>query len=149
MDIRHCPLINIMVTCTEGLYFLGAIDCLRNNEDLEFQYQNLIHVFEEIGSIVQFVIILVVLCRVVTMLVETPYKHIYWSLVCMSWIKQIVTNARDRQMFIVITTFTLGQVRQSRCLEQRKCWKVTPSVKMPNTQSLSYLQFSHWLNMGL
>ena len=35
-DIRNCPLINIIITCTEGPFFLKAVDCSRHRKDADF-----------------------------------------------------------------------------------------------------------------
>ncbi|KAH9315128.1 hypothetical protein KI387_023755 [Taxus chinensis] len=48
-DIRHCPLINIIVSCKDGPYFLRAIDCSGKQKDVEFQFQILKDVIEEVG----------------------------------------------------------------------------------------------------
>ncbi|KAH9292010.1 hypothetical protein KI387_042802, partial [Taxus chinensis] len=56
-NIRHHPLINIMVTCTEGPYFLKAIDCSGHVKDADFQFQILRDAIEEVGleNVVQVV----------------------------------------------------------------------------------------------
>jgi hypothetical protein len=38
-DISHRPLINIMVTCTEGPYFLKVVDCSGHRKDADFQFE--------------------------------------------------------------------------------------------------------------
>jgi len=49
-DIRQRPLINIMVSCSEGPYFLRAIDCSGKKKDAEFQFLLLKEAIEEVGS---------------------------------------------------------------------------------------------------
>ncbi|KAH9326223.1 hypothetical protein KI387_006401, partial [Taxus chinensis] len=46
-DIRHRPLINIIVSCKNGSYFLRAIDCSGKRKDAKFQYQILKDATEE------------------------------------------------------------------------------------------------------
>ena len=56
-DISHRPLINIMVTCTEGPYFLKAVDCTGHRKDADFQFHVLREAIEEVGpqNVVQVV----------------------------------------------------------------------------------------------
>lgn len=49
-DIRQRPLINIMVSCSEGPYFLRAVDCSGKKKDAEFQFLLLKEAIEEVGS---------------------------------------------------------------------------------------------------
>ncbi|KAH9329495.1 hypothetical protein KI387_001603 [Taxus chinensis] len=49
IDIKHRPLINIIVTCPADSYFLRAIDCPGKRKDATFQFQNLKDAIEEIG----------------------------------------------------------------------------------------------------
>ena len=48
-DIRHRPLINIMVTCVESPYFLKAIDCSQHHKGADFQFHILREAIEEVG----------------------------------------------------------------------------------------------------
>ncbi|KAH9291987.1 hypothetical protein KI387_042831, partial [Taxus chinensis] len=114
-DIRHRPLINIIVSCKDGPYFLRAIDCSGKRKDVEFQYQILKDAIEEVGpsNVVQVVTDAAYVCRAAGKLVEREYRHIYWTPCCVhamnnalkdigkiQWVNQIVTEARDVQKFI-------------------------------------------------
>ena len=48
MDIRNRPLINVIVTCIEGPFFLRAVDCSGHRKDVDFQIQILREAIEEI-----------------------------------------------------------------------------------------------------
>ena len=78
-DIRHRPLINIIVSCKDGPYFLRAIDCFGKQKDVEFQYQILRNAIEEVGpsNVVHIVTGAAYVCRAAGKLVEQEYRHIY------------------------------------------------------------------------
>ncbi|XP_059072621.1 uncharacterized protein LOC131873636 [Cryptomeria japonica] len=114
-NISHRPLINIMVTCAEGPYFLRAVDCTGHRKDADFQFQVLREAIEEVGpqNVVQVVTDAAYVCRAAGRLVEAAYRHIWWTPCCVhamnnalkdmgkiDWIRGVVTDARDVQMFI-------------------------------------------------
>lgn len=49
MELRNHPLINIIVTCSNGPFFLKLIDCSRCQKDVDFQFNILRTAIEEIG----------------------------------------------------------------------------------------------------
>ncbi|XP_059076405.1 uncharacterized protein LOC131078326 [Cryptomeria japonica] len=49
-DARNCPLLNIMVTCSKGPYFLKAIDCSGQEKNAEFLHSQLCDSIEEVGA---------------------------------------------------------------------------------------------------
>ena len=49
IDIAKHPLINIIVTCRDGPYFLRAIDCFGKHKDATFQFELLQDAIEEVG----------------------------------------------------------------------------------------------------
>jgi hypothetical protein len=51
IDITKCPLINIIVTCREGLFFLRDIDCSRKCKDTTFQFELLLDAIEKVRLI--------------------------------------------------------------------------------------------------
>jgi hypothetical protein len=51
IDIAKCPLINIIVTCREGHFFLRAIDCSGKRKDATFQFELLRDAIEDVGPI--------------------------------------------------------------------------------------------------
>ncbi|KAH9289309.1 hypothetical protein KI387_033426, partial [Taxus chinensis] len=114
-DIKHQPLINIIVTCPAGPYFLRAIDCTGKRKDATFQFQILKDAIEEIGpsNVVQVVTDSARVCKLAGMMVEGAYKHIFWTPCCVhalnnalkdigkiDWVKVVVAEARHIQMFI-------------------------------------------------
>ncbi|KAH9329297.1 hypothetical protein KI387_001405 [Taxus chinensis] len=114
-DIRHHPLINIIVSCREGPYFLRAVDCSGKKKDAEFQFTILRDAIEEVGpaNVVQVITDAAYVCRAAGKLVEAHYQHIYWTPCCVhamnnalkdigkiDWVKNVVADARDVQMFI-------------------------------------------------
>ena len=48
-DIRHRPLINVIVTSAAGSYFLKAVDCSGKHKDADFQFGILREAIEEVG----------------------------------------------------------------------------------------------------
>ena len=85
-DIAKRPLINIIVTCRDGPYFLRAIDCSGKRKDATFQFELLRDAIEEVGpsNVVQVVIDAAAMCRSTGLLIQGRYKHIFGHLVvCM------------------------------------------------------------------
>lgn len=114
-DIRQRPLINIIVTCLVGSYFLRAIDCSRKHKDVEFQFHILRDAIEEVGAanVVQVVTDSTRVCKLFGLMVENAYKHIFRTPCCVhvlnnalkdmvkiDWVQHVVVEARDIQMFI-------------------------------------------------
>ncbi|XP_059076562.1 uncharacterized protein LOC131039617 [Cryptomeria japonica] len=114
-DVRHRPLINIIVTCPAGSYFLKAVDCSGKRKDAEFQFSILRDAIEEVGAanVVQVNTDSARVCKSAGMMVEGAYKHIFWTPCCIhalnnalkdigkiDWVKHAVAKARDIQMFI-------------------------------------------------
>lgn len=113
-DISYHPLINIMVTCTKGPYFLKA-NCSGHRKDVDFQYHVLKDAIEEVGpqNVVQVVTNATHVCKAAGRLVEATYRHILWTPRCVhamnnalkdmgkiDWIRQVVNDGREVQMFI-------------------------------------------------
>ena len=118
-DIRNRSLINIIITCTEGPFFLNAIDCSGHQKDVDFQLHILRDAIEKVRpqNVVEVVIDATPMCKGARRLVETTYRHIWWNPCCVHAmnnvlkdigkipsIKGVVSNARDVQMFICNTT---------------------------------------------
>ena len=114
-DLKHRSLINLIVTSTAGAYFLRAVDYLGKKKDASFQFQILKDAIEEVGAsnVVQVVIDSAWVCKSVGLIVESTYRHIFWTPCCVhalintlkdlgkiDWIKTMVSEARDMQMFI-------------------------------------------------
>jgi len=114
-DIAKRPLINIIVTCRDGPFFLRAIDCSGKRKDASFQFELLRDAIEEVGpaNVVQVVTDAAAVCRSAGLLVQSKYKHIFWTPCCVHalnnalkdigkicWVSTIVLAARDVQMFI-------------------------------------------------
>lgn len=49
-DIKHWPLISLIVTSSAGSYFLRAIDCTGKRKDAAFQFEILRKAIEEVGA---------------------------------------------------------------------------------------------------
>jgi hypothetical protein len=85
-DIAKRPLINIIVTCREGPFFLRAIDCSGKRKDTTFQFELLRDAIEEVGpiNVVQVVTDATAVCRSAGLLIQSKYMHIFGPLVvCM------------------------------------------------------------------
>ena len=78
-DIRHRPIINVIVTCPVGSYFLRAIDCSGKLKDADFQFGILREAVEEVGpsNVVQVVTNSARVCKLAGLMVENAYKHIF------------------------------------------------------------------------
>ena len=114
-DIAKRPLINIIVTCREGPFFLRAIDCSGKRKDAAFQFELLRDAIEEVGpiNVVQVVTDAAAVCRSAGLLIQDKYRHIFWTPCCVhalnnalkdigkiEWVSSLVTTARNVQMFI-------------------------------------------------
>ncbi|XP_059078050.1 uncharacterized protein LOC131876626 [Cryptomeria japonica] len=64
-DARNRPLLNIMVTCSKGPYFLKAIDCSGQEKNVEFLHSQLCDSIEEVGAshVVQVVTDVAPVCK--------------------------------------------------------------------------------------
>jgi hypothetical protein len=64
-NIAKCPLINIIVTCLDGPFFLRAIDCSGKHKDAAFQFELLRDAIEEVGptNVMQVVTDATTVCR--------------------------------------------------------------------------------------
>ena len=83
-DIKHQPLINLIVTSTSGAYFLIVIDCLGKREDESFQFQILKDAIEKVGAanVVQVVIDSAQVCKSASLMVESTYRHFLNPVLC-------------------------------------------------------------------
>ena len=114
-DARNRPLLNIMVTCSKGPYFLKAIDCSGQEKNAEFLHTQLCEGIEEVGAthVVQVVTDAAPVCKAAGMLVQKKYKHIFWTPCCVhslnnalkdigkfQWITDLIEKGRKIQMFI-------------------------------------------------
>ena len=83
-NIRNHPLINIIITCTEGPFFLRAIDCSRHRKDTDFQFHILRDAIEEVGpqNVVQVVTDATLICRAAGRLVERLPTYLVDSMLC-------------------------------------------------------------------
>ncbi|XP_059064530.1 uncharacterized protein LOC131856678 [Cryptomeria japonica] len=105
----------------ESLLFLckdhlnNHVDKVIQRKDAEFQFGILRDAIEEVGAanVVQVITDLARVCKSVGLMVEGAYKHIFWTPRCVhalnnalkdigkiDWVKQVVAEARDIQMFI-------------------------------------------------
>eukprot|EP01018_Ginkgo_biloba_P007052 Gb_29361 [translate_table: standard] len=79
IDIRNCPLLNIIVSSISGPYFLRAIDCSGKEKNTFFMRDVLSGAIEEVGvsNVVQVITDAALVCKVAGLLVQTKYKHIF------------------------------------------------------------------------
>jgi len=114
-NIQQRPLLNIIVTSESGPYFLRAIDCSGKMKDAGYQFEVLKEAIEEIGPthVVQVITDAAPVCRSAGLMIQSRYKHIYWTPCCVHalnnalkdigkipWIMRIILEAREAQMFI-------------------------------------------------
>ena len=80
-DVRHRPLINIIVTSPASSYFLRAIDSSGKKKDADFQFTILRDAIEEIGpsNVVQVITDSAPMCKSVGLMIEGAYRHIFWT----------------------------------------------------------------------
>ncbi|KAG6469414.1 hypothetical protein ZIOFF_074131 [Zingiber officinale] len=80
-DVQRRPLINIIAVCESDLMFLKAINCEGEYKDKIFISKLLINAINEVGhqNVVQVVIDNAPVCKVVGLLVEAKYPHIFWT----------------------------------------------------------------------
>jgi hypothetical protein len=83
-NIQQRPLLNIIVTSLKGPYFLREIDCSRKMKDAAFQFEVLKDAIEEIGptNVVQVITDVAPVCRSVGLMIQSRYKHIFWTPFC-------------------------------------------------------------------
>ena len=76
-DIRKCPLINIIVTSSEGPFFLKVVHYSGKRKDASFQLELLREAIEDVGldNIVQVVADVVTVCRLAGLLIQNWYQH--------------------------------------------------------------------------
>ncbi|XP_057825358.2 uncharacterized protein LOC131037296 [Cryptomeria japonica] len=104
-----------MVTCSKGPYFLKAIDCSRQEKNVEFLHNQLCDNIDEVGAshVVQVVTNAALVYKVAGMLVQKRYKQIFWTPCCVhslnnalkdidkfQWISDLIEKGRKIQMFI-------------------------------------------------
>ena len=79
IDIQKCPLINIIVTSSEGPFFLKAVDCSGKHKDASFQFELLQETIENVGpdSVVHVVIDATTICKSIGLLIQSRYQHIF------------------------------------------------------------------------
>eukprot|EP01018_Ginkgo_biloba_P021118 Gb_25767 [translate_table: standard] len=113
-DRRNSPLLNIMVSCPRGPYFMRVIDFSLKEENAIFQSELLFEAIDEVGPsyVVQVITDAVSVCKAGIM-VQNKYRHIYWTPCFVhamnivlkdfskfSWIAPIIEKAREIQMFV-------------------------------------------------
>eukprot|EP01018_Ginkgo_biloba_P013561 Gb_33689 [translate_table: standard] len=114
-DKRNRPLLNIMVNCPRGPYFMRAIDCSLKEKYAIFQSELLCEAIEEVGPsyILQVITDATLVCKAVGIMVQNKYRHIYWTpcfvhamnnvlkdLSKFFWIAPIIEKGREIQMFV-------------------------------------------------
>ena len=75
IDIRKRPLINIIVTSSEGPFFLKAVHYFGKHKDASFQFELLRETIEDVGSdsVVQVVTDATAICRSIRLLIQSTY----------------------------------------------------------------------------
>eukprot|EP01018_Ginkgo_biloba_P005049 Gb_06334 [translate_table: standard] len=118
-NIRNRPLVNIIVSSTLGPYFLRAIDCSRKEKNTFFLRDALSDAIEEVGvsNVVQVITDVAPVCKVVGLLVQKKYRHIFWTPCCLhalnnalkdigkfDWIVAMIDKGRKSKCSFVTTT---------------------------------------------
>lgn len=104
-DIRHRPLINIMVTSTAEPYFLSAIDCSGHSKDVHLQFQILKDAIQEVGpqNVVHIVTDAAQVCRTTRKMIEATYRHIWWTPCVHAMNKRTwVKSAGSKQLLLML-----------------------------------------------
>lgn len=114
-NIQQRPLLNVIVTSPTGPYFLKAVDCSGKNKDATFMFEMLKDAINEVGpsNVVHVVTDATLVCRAAGLMIQSQYKHIFWTPCCVhafnnllkdigkiQWIAKIISNARKAKMFI-------------------------------------------------
>ena len=105
MDISHRPLINIMVTCTKGPYFLKAVDCSGHRKDVDFQYHVLKDAIEEVGpqNVVQVVTNAAHVCKAATPCCVHAMNNALKDMGKIEWIRKVVNDEKRCRCLSAIT----------------------------------------------
>ena len=127
---------NVLAVSTRGAMLLKAVDCEGEIKDGPFIANILIQAIEQVGpqNVVQVMTDNAKNCRVVSLLVEERYEHIFWtpcvvhSLNLMlqiigtkvEWIKIMYEEAQEIQMFVTNHHMTQAIFRQFSKLELLK-----------------------------
>lgn len=139
-DARNRPLINVLAVSPKGAMFLKAMDCEGHVKNGSFIANILIEAIEKVGArnVVQVITDNAQYCRVVGLLVEERYHHIFWTPCAVhsfnlmlqkigksiQWIKEMYVEAEDIQMFITNHHMTQGIFRMYSRLELLKVSKL-------------------------
>ena len=115
IDIQKCILINIIVTSAKGPFFLKVVEYFGKRKDASFQFELLREAIEDVGpdSVVEVVTNAAAVRRSAGLLIQSKYQHIFSTPCCVHalnnalkdtgkipWISDLVTAARDVQIFI-------------------------------------------------
>eukprot|EP01018_Ginkgo_biloba_P019824 Gb_35912 [translate_table: standard] len=113
-DRRNRPLLNIMVSCPRGPYFMRAID-LEGKKNAIFQSELLCEAIAQVGPsyVVQVITDTTPICKATGLMVQNKYRHIYCTPYFVhamnnvlkdfskfSWIAPIIEKGREIQMFV-------------------------------------------------
>lgn len=94
---------------------MKAIDCSRQEKNVEFLYNQLCDGIEEVGAshVVQIVTDVALVCKAPSMLVQEKYKHTCWTPCCVrslnnvlkdigkfEWVSALIEKGKKIQMFI-------------------------------------------------
>jgi hypothetical protein len=109
-------LINVIASSPKGEMFLRAEDCSGEVKDSNFTTEILIVVIEQVGpeNVVQVITDNAHFCKVVGLIVESRYNHIFWTPCIVhnlnlileeieaktSWTKEVTRQAREIIKFI-------------------------------------------------
>eukprot|EP01018_Ginkgo_biloba_P003945 Gb_13979 [translate_table: standard] len=112
---RNRPLLNIIVSCPRGPYFMRAIDCSLIEKNAIFESELLYEAIEDVGpsNVVQVITDVALVCKVAGMIVQNKYRHNYRTTCFVhamnnilkdfskfSWIAPIVEKGKKIQVFV-------------------------------------------------
>eukprot|EP01018_Ginkgo_biloba_P017286 Gb_35075 [translate_table: standard] len=94
IDRRNRPLLNIMVSCLRGPYFMRAIDCSLKEKNAIFQLELLCEAIEEVGPsyVVQVITDATPVCKVAGLMAQNKYRNIYWTPCFVELLKPVDTR---------------------------------------------------------
>eukprot|EP00253_Pinus_taeda_P019249 PITA_19249 len=145
-DLCHCPLINVLVYCPQGVLFLKAINAMDQVKTSEFIFGILDEAIQEVGveNVVHVVTDNASNCVGVGKLIMEKYNQIYWTpyaahcldlmlhdLAKFLWVNETIRRAKTISNFIINHRLTLSIYRKNASKELlRPCdtrWKMMHS----------------------
>ena len=131
-DSCHRPLINVLVYCPQGVYFLKAVDAMNEVKTSEYIFSILDEAIQEVGekNVVQVVTDNASNCVGAGKLIMEKYRTIYWTpcaahcldlllhdLAKFPWVNETIRRAKTVANFIINHRLTLSLYRKNASRE--------------------------------